>query len=145
MAQGRREPSQIELHQFDEICELLRHYSGLRFRQVTIFAAINGGLLILLFRYNEVRSLTEVLLSVFFGIISAFVFFLLEMRLYKYWRFHRNAVEKFEKAFVFEVPLYLGRPEPRLIRGRTAIHIFILGAGLFWLIVLIGERAGWMG
>ena len=136
MAAAKPKPTELELLQFEEACQLLRHYSSLRFRQLTNFAAINGGLLILLYRYNDSQTPYELFASASFGLISAVVFLLLELRLYKYWDFHRETILALEEKYTLKLSLYRDRPRDPFVRGRTAIHIFIGGMALFWFAAL---------
>ena len=129
----------VELLHFEEACELLRHYSGLRFRQLTIYAGINGGLLFVMFRQSGPVLPFEVYSSAALGILAAFAFVMLEYRLMTYLDHYRDVVRAYERTFALELSLYDEGRRSRVARGRLAVLLFIASAALFWAAV------AWLG
>ena len=131
------EPRDIELIHFEQTCELLRHHSSLRLKQLAVFVAVNGGLFFGLFRIGD--SLTQLQLLAFatLGLAAALAFGILEVRLSFYLDHYRRVVLDYERRF--DLPHNLFAPELRgfFFRGRLAVLMFIGTAMGAWALALI--------
>lgn len=132
----RRLPREMELRHFEEACELLRHYSNLRFRQLTIFVGVNGGLLFILFRYNPEITPLEVFACAALGLLAACAFLLLEIRLNRYLDHYRAVVTVYESEFGLQHMLYTPQRLGSHFRGRQAIYLFLAGMAAFWTVIV---------
>lgn len=128
---------EIELTHFEEACELLRHHSGLRLRQLAIFVAINGGLLFGLYRLGSAIPETQLYGFVGLGLIAALAFIILEIRLNTYLDHYRAIVTAYEERFA--LPHRLHDPNLRgfVFRGRIAVLLFIFSVIGVWAIVAL--------
>lgn len=133
---ARRVP-EIERVHFEQACEMIRHHSSLRFRQLTIFGAVNGGLLLGLFRFGE--SFTQWQLAVFAltGVVATVAFAILEVRLNYYLDHYRAMVLDYERRFGFAAHLFAGELRGRFFRGRFAVLLFLACALVLWLLALM--------
>ena len=137
-------PREIECLHFEQACELLRHHSNLRFRQLAVFVAINGGLFFGLFRMGDSLAIWQLVAFAMLGIVAAIAFAILEVRLNFYLDHYRRVVFAYEQRF--ELPHHLFAPDLRGIffRGRLAVLLFIgtaLGAWALALAILMENAA----
>lgn len=123
----------------DEYIDLsnnLRHWNTLRFAELTIFIALAGGLLNVLY-IGKADQIAEVsLLLKAAGILVSALFFLLHERTMAWWQaFRRRAIEV-EKELGFRQ--YTDTPKASVFTSTNAVRAFylvILGywiASIFW-------------
>ena len=136
--------TEIERCHFEQACEMIRHHSSLRFKQLTVFVAINGGLFIGLFRLGE--SLTSFQLMAFaaLGIIAGLAFSILEVRLNFYLDHYRAVALDYEQRFGLSQHLFSPDLRGLFFRGRVAVMLFIAGTVSAWLValsIILGDGA----
>ncbi len=127
----------IEITQYEEACELLRHHSGLRLRQLAVFVAINGGLLFGLFRLGGSGPQMQLYGFVALGLIAALAFIILELRLNTYLDHYRSVITAYEERFALPYRLHDSALRGFVFRGRIAVLLFILGAVGVWSVIAL--------
>jgi hypothetical protein len=141
LARAEAAARDVEVRHFEEACELLRHYSSLRFRQLTIFVAVNGGLLYALLRQANAPDERAFYGFAGLALLSAFAFAMLEFRLHHYLDHYRVIVRAYEEKFGLEHSLYDSSRRGYLVRGRIAILLFIASAVGLWVLVSMAATA----
>ena len=117
---------------YKDVSATLRHYSNLRFAQLTIFIAIIGGLFAVLSSQNSGSAIIPIHAFQAIGILITFAFWIMEERIKRYWDYHRKCAEEIEDRLDLDFHQYKGRPKYRLISGRTAARMLFIGIILFW-------------
>jgi hypothetical protein len=136
------QPTAFELIHFEQTCELLRHHSSLRVRQLTVFVAVNGGLLLALFRFGGDLTARQLTAAAAFGILAAFAFAMLEVRLNIYVDHHRRVALSYEQRFGLSERLFAPELRSLFFRGRLAVLLLISSAVGAWLLILSLLSAG---
>lgn len=121
--------------EYREASANLRHYSNLRFAQLTIFAAITAGLLYIFFHENNYSYSPFIHAIPAIGLVVVIVFLILELRILIYWDHHKNRTKDLERELGYDQ--YKTRPEPRYIRGRFAIRLLFAGVSIFWVFIIV--------
>lgn len=120
------------LEEYKDASANMRHYSSLRFAQLTVFMAVVGVLLICVVRLSGASNeLARSMLKVF-GLAVTVAFWILEERVVLYWDHHRRRAEKLEETLQFAQ--YTGRRAPLFVRGRAATRLLFGVAVVFWVI-----------
>lgn len=127
----------VEVTQYEEACELLRHHSGLRLRQLAVFVAINGGLLFGLYRLGGSVPVAQLYGFVALGLIAAVAFFILEIRLNAYLDHYRGIITAYEERFSLPFRLHDAKLRGFVFRGRIAVLLFISSVIGLWSIVAL--------
>ncbi len=130
------QPTALELIHFEQTCELLRHHSTLRLRQLTVFVAVNGGLLLVLFRFGGNLSGWQLAAAAAIGLMAALAFAILEVRLNFYLDHYRRVALSYEERFGLTHNLFPPELRGRLFRGRLAVLLFIVSAVCAWFVAL---------
>jgi hypothetical protein len=130
------QPSALELIHFEQTCELLRHHSALRLRQLTVFVAVNGGLLLSLFRFGGSLTGWQLTAAAAIGVMAALAFSMLEVRLNFYVDHYRRVAFSYEERFGLNHHLFAPELRGHFFRGRLAVLLFIASAVSAWFMVL---------
>lgn len=108
----------------------VRHWSTLRFAQLTIYIALTAGLLNILYARAAPVGRTAVAIEVA-GLLTTVLYWVLQERTMLYWyAFVRRAAE-IEPALGFRQ--YLSRPRSGPFSSSNAMRGLFLVMALFWL------------
>jgi hypothetical protein len=108
----------------------MRHYSLLRFAQLTIFLAASGVLLVTVF--PEERPVVKLA-----GLLVTLTFWLLEERVALYWKGYYLRALKLEEVLGYRQ--HTDRPRSAFLKGRVATRLLFGSALFFWLAALLGR------
>lgn len=124
--------------EYKDLSDNMRHYANMRFAQLTIFVALTGGLIIVLFSKDAPDSpLAKAILKVA-GIFIAAMFWIMEERAADYWHHFRKRAVELEDLLGYRQ--YKDRPTRRLLTATDASRAIYAGAIVFWIIALIWRR-----
>lgn len=119
---------------YSQACNMIRHYSNLRFAMTTVFIAITGGLMVLAFGGDSNLPARTFGLIRIGGVIIAVIFGIAEIRVAKLVEFYRQCMEQFEGSS--GVLLQLSNP-PAILIWKWLASALMLGLNLlaiiFWL------------
>lgn len=122
--------------------ENLRYCGNLKLAEVSIFAAVTGGLLAALFRIDPTKqAVARVTLEVF-GLLTSICFFLiLESTQYAWFHFAKRAAS-LEQVLGYKLwSSFRGAPEFRVRPSHWSLRVFYISVILFWLVALvIGDK-----
>ena len=121
--------------EYKDASDNIRHFQTVRFAQLTIFIAINVGIITALYGkpVPPPPSTSVILKSA--GIVVTLLYWILQERTMLYWyHFLRRAVE-LEEELGFRQ--YSSRPRAGLITGSNAVRAIFLAIVLFWILVLL--------
>ena len=115
-----------------DVSNNLRHWNTLRFAELTIYIAIIGAMMNVVFGKPAPLPITISSLVKIAGVLVSILFLILQERTMAYWyKFVERAAE-LEEVLGFEQ--YKRRPKARVITGRSAVRLFFLVIILFWVI-----------
>jgi hypothetical protein len=123
----------IELLHFEQLFEAFQHYSNLRLKQLTIYVAVNGGLLFAMFRQDAATAPVQVAALSALGVLAAFAFALLEVRTHRLQDHCRSLIKRYEGDFGLPHRFSDGVSQSWVVRGRLAVLSFIAGAAVLWI------------
>lgn len=123
------------LEEYRDASTNLRHYSNLRFAQLTIFMASTGGLIIAIARAGPSSVLFVTTILPFLGVVLVIVFTILELRLYRYWKGIFCEAKKLETTLEFAQ--YRTRKRSKIISGNFAILLLYAITLAMWLAVAL--------
>lgn len=121
------------LEEYRDASQTMRHYSNLRFAQLTVFVAATGGLWALEERLSSSTVPSAAIEAA--GLLVVGVFVLLEERLYMYWNHYLKRAIALERDLGFKQ--HTERPRLALLKGNVAVRVLFVGAGAFWVTMLI--------
>ena len=126
------------LEEYRDASANMRHYSNLRFAQLTIFFAVTGGLILGVTQGSE--SLDRDALR-FAGLVVVLAFWVLEQRILNYWEVHRRRAKELEPPLGFKQYSYREKHNilDHLISGRWATRVLFAGAIVFWSASLFAD------
>ena len=108
-----------------------RQYQSIRFAQLTVYLALMGFLLNLLFSDSDaITSLVRNMLKAG-GLLSTLLFWIHQERTMAYWNNFVNRAAELEKELGFKQ--YQTRPPAGLISSFKAMRLFFLILTLFWI------------
>ena len=119
--------------EYTEVNNNLRHYSNLRFAQLTIFLALTGGLIAITFSKdisNKLKTLFEAT-----GIFISLMFLLIEESATHKWKSFKKRGIELEKDLEFSQ--LINFPSSGLFSATAATRMLYAGVIFFWLIALI--------
>jgi hypothetical protein len=124
------------LSEYQDLSSNLRHHSNLRFAQLTLFVAVTGGLIGVIFAKSPALALAPKAGLKIFGLITTLTFFVMEERTALFWRsFHRRAIQ-LERLLGYRQ--YTDQPpRHRVITAHNATRLLYISAAAFWMISLI--------
>ena len=115
--------------------ENIRHWSNLRFAQLTVFIAITAGLTAALFQAQTTLVMPIRLMIEVAGITVVVVFWITEERTMSYWRNFVQRAAALEEELGFQQ--YSTRPREGMITSANAVRLLFLLLLLFWITTLI--------
>lgn len=113
----------------------VRHFQTVRFAQLTIFIAISGGLLSILFRRTEPLPGYGGAFIKIAGLMITALYLVLQERTMLYWRHFVNRSAELEEQLGFKQ--YTTRPKPGIMTGTNAMRVFFVYLMVFWIVALI--------
>jgi len=121
--------------EYKDLSDNMRLYVNLRFAQLTIFSALTGGLIVVLFSEDNVPSPSAKIVLKVAGIFIAAMFWIMEERAADYWHHFRRRAVELEDLLGYR--LYKNRPTRRLLTATNASRAIYGGVIVFWIIALI--------
>ena len=112
-----------------------RHYLTLRFTHLTIYVALTGALMNVLFARSTIDAPLMAVGVKLAGLLATVLYWVLQERTMAYWYVFVNRATELEKELGFEQ--YTLRPKPGPISSRWTIRMFFLALAVFWLVALI--------
>ncbi len=113
----------------------VRHFQTIRFAQLTVFIAILGGLLSLLFTFASGLPTWLSLSLKVGGLAITILFWILQERTMVYWNHFVRLAAQLEKGLGYRQ--YSTRPRQGFVSGTNAIRGFFLVVCLFWVAAMI--------
>jgi len=126
--------------EYELLCESIRHYSNMRFAQLTLYFALTGGLVAFLYGPTSPPSSTIRLLLLIAGAVSAAAFGVMEERATAYWRHFRNRAEELEKLLRYSQ--FTTRPRANVLTATNACRVLIWGGALAWSVAVLAQLIG---
>lgn len=127
---GKEEPK-VE---YIDVSTNLRHWNTLRFAELTIFIAITGAMMNVVFgRSAELPGSFSVLVKVA-GLLVSILFLILQERTMQWWYCFVERAAELEEELGFQQ--YRRRPRGHRITGTVAMRLFFIVIILFWIISL---------
>ncbi len=119
--------------EYTEVNINIRHYSNLRFAQLTIFLALTGGLVSVIFTKltNEQATLKNCL--EFAGVFTTIMFWLIEESATKKWMAFKKRGDELEKILGYKQLTEF--PRSRFLSATNATRMLYIGITVFWTIV----------
>lgn len=124
------------IEEYKEVASNLRHYSNLRFANLTLFAVITAGLFSAVFQSSpSLQNSTQVSLKVL-GILVVAFFAIIEDRIHQYWFWLHSRAKELEDLLEFRQYwiLHMKLPPRALLSSRNAIRALLAVTGLGWLL-----------
>jgi len=122
------------IHEYQDIGNNLRHYANLQFAQLTVFVAMTGGLLALLFRTDRAVSTPARTVLKVAGAILPLLFEVMNERVFKHWQTYWKRAKEIEAALSYKQ--YTNRPPTSLLSNANAVRA-LYGLALIFCIVTI--------
>jgi hypothetical protein len=115
--------------------ENVRHWSNLRFAQLTVFIAVTAGLTATLFQAQTPLSPSIRLVTKLAGLLIVAVFWITEERTMMYWRNFVRRAAVLEQELGFQQ--YSMRPKEGTVSSANAVRVLFLLLVIFWISTLI--------
>ncbi len=125
-------------HEYMDASSNIRHWSTLRFAQLTIYIAITGGLLNVYFGRGPLPAVSAILLSIA-GVLLSILFLILQERTMMWWYMFVVRADELEKDLGFRQ--YSARPPAGLFSSRNAIRLLFALMIIFWVVTLVWRPA----
>jgi hypothetical protein len=128
--------AQNNLEEYKDLSINLRHYGGVSFTIITVYAALNAGFITVLKSLSTSLSFNQIILLKIAGLVlTGLLWFMEYSAMYLWGRFIRRASE-LEADLGFRqysslpgAPKFLWRP------GAWAIHIFFFLFSVIWILI----------
>lgn len=121
--------------EYKDLSDNMRHYANMRFAQLTIFVALTGGLIMVVFSKDVPDSpLAKVVLKLT-GIFIAVMFWIMEERAADYWHHFRKRAVELEDLLGYRQ--YKDRPTGKFLTATNASRAIYAGVIVFWITALI--------
>jgi hypothetical protein len=125
--------------EYEDLSSNLRHHSNLRFAQLTLFVAVTGGLIGVIFAKSPALAVAPKTGLKLFGLVATLAFFIMEERTALFWRcFRRRAVHL--EGLLGDRQYTDQPPRRKLITAHNAARLLYISAAAFWIITLIWWR-----
>ncbi len=125
----------LKLEEYKIVAENMRHYSKLRFAQLTLYFALSAGLMSVIFTSDPKITGDLRICLVSIGILTSLVFFVIELRITKFWNHFRDQAKILETALKFrhysKIPRWC-----KMVRISGATQLLIGVGGVFWIFIL---------
>jgi hypothetical protein len=128
MSKANNEHLQVE---YQDISENLRHYSNMRFAQMTLFLAITAGLGSVII--NDLKTPCQWLRTIVGvgGAVATVIFWVLEERAADYWHHFRQRAVQLEEILGYAQ--YRERPARSYVTATNAVRVFYTINFLYWV------------
>ena len=113
----------------------VRHFQTIRFAQMTIFIAITGGILNILFGRTEPLSAYATIVIKLSGFLISVLYMILHERTMLYWRHFVKRSAQIEEKLGYKQ--YSSRPPAGFFSGTNTMRMFYIVITLFWLAALV--------
>ena len=130
--------AQLLLEEYRQVNENMRHYANMRFKQLTLFNAMNAGLVIgfitVTMRNEPVAGNLQLIFKIL-GIILVAIFTMIGERISDYWHRFRKRAQKIES--VLQLQQHRNAPVGKWFTAANAtrtLYVVFLG---FWTCLLI--------
>jgi hypothetical protein len=121
--------------EYADVSSNVRHFQTIRFAQLTIFIALTGGLLNVLFGRAATLPLWGSIIIRIAGLLISLLYWVLQERTMLYWRHFIHRAAELEKLLGYKQ--YSTRPRAGLFTGTNAMRLFFLVITLFWVSSLL--------
>jgi hypothetical protein len=137
---GNEMPSTDEHRaEYEDLSSNLRHHSNLRFAQLTLFVAVTGGLISVVFAKSPALSIAPKTGLKLFGLIATLAFFIMEERTALFWRSFRKRAVQLERLLAYRQ--YTDQPRRhKAITAHNATRLLYISAAAFWVFALVWWR-----
>ncbi len=120
--------------EYTEVNNNIRHYSNMRFAQLTIYVAITGVLINFFFnKVDTLKSVTKFCFEIG-GIYIAIMFWIMEKSATKKWKAFKARAIELEKELGYKQ--ITNFPSSALFSATNATQMLFLGGILFWAITI---------
>jgi hypothetical protein len=120
--------------EYIDVSTNLRHWNTLRFAELTIFIAITGAMMNVVFgRSAELPRSFSPLVKVA-GVLVSILFLILQERTMQWWYCFVERAAELEQELGFQQ--YRRRPSGHRVTGTVAMRLFFIVIILFWIISL---------
>ena len=125
------------LAEYEQLCENMRHYSNMRFAQLTLYFALTGGLIAFLHGPDAPTNIRTRVFFLFVGAVSAGAFAVMEDRATAYWHHFRQRAVDLEKVLGFSQ--FSTRPTAVVFKSTYACRLLTWGGAILWFLVAFAE------
>lgn len=121
--------------EYKDASDNIRHFQTIRFAQLTIFIAINVGIISALYgKPTPPPPMTSIILKCA-GIVVGLLYWVLQERTMLYWYHFMSRAVQLEEELGFRQ--YSSRPRAGVITGSNAIRAIFVVMIAFWVLVLV--------
>jgi len=113
----------------------VRHFQTIRFAQLTIFVALTGGILNILFGRSEPLPGHSGVVIKLGGFLISVLYMVLHERTMLYWRHFVHRCAELEEQLGYNQ--YRSRPPAGFLSGTNTMRMFYIVVTLFWLAALV--------
>ena len=111
----------------------IRHHGNLRFAQLTLFAALTGGLFTLIFGGQQPLSAFDKTILEVLGVFVAVAFFIMELRTGVYWYHYQRRAAALEKILGYSQ--YSTLPFGKWITAANATRGLYVAVVVLWIAI----------
>lgn len=124
------------LEEYKEASADMRHQNFTRFLQLTTFAALNSGLLYILFCPTVLNTIYLQMMFATLGLIITRTFYILDYRSAEYWIWAVDRAKEIEAILNFR-RFSRGAPPSRYGTARRAAWFLYYTAATFWILYIV--------
>lgn len=126
------------LEEYKEAGSNLRHFSSMRFGQLTLFTAITAGLFVAGFQADPPLEDRVSLAVKLLGVVVTAVFWLMEERSTMYFKHFRRRSRTLEQNLGFD--LWTNRPSASGgLNSTNAVRVLYAALGLAWIAAVVDQ------
>ena len=122
------------IDEYKEASSNMRTYTNMRFAQLTLFIAITGILINVLFVQDSGTTCPFQFAMKIGGLIVGVVFLLMEERASDFFHHYKKRAIELEGQLGFQQ--YINRPERKLITATNGVRILFVADIIFWITAL---------
>ncbi len=121
--------------EYTELNSHIRHYSNMRFAQLTIFLALTGGLIATVFtKIDSSRMLLRIFLDIV-GLFLGVIFWIIEESSTTKWKAFKKRGEILEASLGYRQLIEF--PESKPVSATVATRILFIGVLFFWFLAIL--------
>jgi hypothetical protein len=117
--------------EYEQVNENLRHYSNMRFAQMTLFAAITAGLWSATHGLKTSPQWLGAIIIGIGGVITVAIFWVMEERAADYWHHFKERAIQLESMLGYTQ--YKERPKRDYVSATNAVRAFYAAVMLIWI------------